>query len=179
MRKSTSISIASRSIKANVSIRLGHLAFQQAFTLVELIGVIIIVGILAVAAIPRFFQRTTFDARSFSDQTLAVLRYAQKSAIAQRRTVCVAFSAPNVVPATVTLTIASTFGGACDVNLKGPNGVEPYSITSVEGVSFTSLTPNVTTNFFTPLGQAGIGHSIQVSGAPQPITIEQETGYVH
>lgn len=151
---------------------------EQGFTLVELVVIMIIVGILAVVVMPRFTAQSTFDARSFSDQTLAALRYAQKTAIAQRRTVCVAFSNAGDSPATITLSIASSFGGACDVGLTGPNGSTPYTIRSPDGVSFSALTPNQTTNSFSALGQAAVRQTIQVSGIPNTITIEQETGYV-
>jgi MSHA pilin protein MshC len=151
---------------------------EHGFTLVELVVTLIIVGILAVVVAPRFQDQSSFDARTFSDKTLAVLRYAQKTAIAQRRTVCVTFSAASVAPATVTLSIAPNFGGACSDSLTGPNGVKPYKITAVDGVSFSALTPNSTTNSFSPLGQAAVGQTIQVSGISNIITIEQETGYV-
>jgi len=153
-------------------------AEESGFTLVELVATLIIVGVLAVVAMPRFFERQTFDARAFSDQTLSILRYAQKAAVAQRRTVCVAFSPANAVPATITLTVASTFDGNCDTDLTGPNRAAPYMITAPVGISFSALNPNVTSNSFSPLGQAGIGQTIQVSGAPNIITIERETGYV-
>lgn len=61
---------------------------ERGFTLVELIVTMIVVGILAVAVIPRFADQSGFDARGFRDGTLSVLRYAQKSAVAQRRQVC-------------------------------------------------------------------------------------------
>ncbi|MGB6054110.1 MAG: type II secretion system protein, partial [Burkholderiaceae bacterium] len=88
---------------------------NSGFTLVELIAVMIIIAVLAVAAIPRFFERQAFDARGFGDATLAMLRYAQKAAIAERRRVCVDFTA-----STVSLRVASAAGAAaCDTDLAG------------------------------------------------------------
>jgi MSHA pilin protein MshC len=54
----------------------------KGFTLVELVVVILLVGIMAVAVVPRFVGRTGFDARGFSDEATAMLRYGQK--LAQR-----------------------------------------------------------------------------------------------
>ena len=110
---------------------------QAGFTLVELVVMIIIIGVLAVAAMPRFFDRTDFDARGFFDATMSTLRYAQKTAVAQRRTVCVTFSAAGAVPASVTLRVASAFGAtSCDTDLAGPTGGVPYTVTAPDGVSF-------------------------------------------
>jgi len=69
---------------------------EGGFTLIELIMVIVMLGILAVFAAPRMFNSEDFYARGFHDETLALLRYAQKTAIAQRRTVCVDFSASSI-----------------------------------------------------------------------------------
>lgn len=65
---------------------------QRGFTLIELIMVMVMLGVLAVFAAPRIFNSDDFYARGFHDETLALLRYAQKTAIAQRRTVCVTFT---------------------------------------------------------------------------------------
>lgn len=152
------------------------------FTLIELVAILLIIGILAAVVGPRFFDREAFDARSFSDQTLATLRYAQKSAIAQRRIVCVTFSGTNVEPATVTLHIEPNFvpnpANPCSSNLSGPNGAGPYTITAPAGISFSALNPNSTANSFDPSGIPAFGQTIQVGGIPDTITIEQETGYV-
>lgn len=142
------------------------------FTLIELIVIMMIVGILAVAAIPRLLDTQTFDARGFHDQTLAALRYAQKSAIAQRRTVCAASTSNSV-----TLTLASVAGSTtCDTNLASPAGSSPFTVTAPSGVTFSSYDSSF---YFTALGQASESPIFQVSGVSQSITVEQETGYVH
>lgn len=71
-------------------------ARTSGFTLLELIVIIGIIGILAVVALPRLQQDEGFKQRAFHDQTLAALRYAQKAAIAQRRTVCVTAGASGL-----------------------------------------------------------------------------------
>jgi MSHA pilin protein MshC len=56
--------------------------FQQGFTITELVMVMVILGILAAFAIPRFADRAPFEARGYFDETLSASRYAQKVAIA-------------------------------------------------------------------------------------------------
>lgn len=144
---------------------------EQGFTLIELIVVMIVIGILAVIVAPRFANRSDFDARGYFDGTLSVLRYAQKTAVAQRRMVCVSFGA-----SAVTLTIASTFGGACDTPLTGTNGVAPYSLAAPTGISFTATPANFS---FLPSGAASLGQNISVSGlSGHSITVVAATGYV-
>lgn len=145
-----------------------------------------IIGILAVAAISRFSGTEDFDRRGFYDETLAALRYAQKVAIAQRRNVCVAFTATTVT--TVTLTIAADAGGASScapgTNLPSPTGAGPFVVTPrITGISFVAAP----TSFqFDALGRPRTGadafiatQTFQVAGLPLNITVEQETGYVH
>lgn len=160
--------------------RRGRCVGQRGFTLIELILVIVMLGILAVYAVPRMFNSSDFNARGFSDETLAMLRYAQKTAIAQRRTVCVAFGA-----STATLRIASTSAvSTCDTNLVGPKGDSPGTITAKTGVTYS---PTPAGLGFDGLGQTlssagavlGAARSIQVGGAANTITVEAATGYVH
>ena len=76
----------------------------RGFTVIELVAVIVVVGIMAAFAAPRFMQNEAFDARTYTDQNLAMLRYAQKLAIAQNRPVF-ALLTPN--------RIALCFTAAC------------------------------------------------------------------
>ncbi len=63
------------------------------FTLVELIVILVILGIVSVAVLPRFVGRLTFDTRGAFDRVAAALRFARQQAVAQRRQVCVAVTA--------------------------------------------------------------------------------------
>jgi MSHA pilin protein MshC len=149
---------------------------QRAFTLVELITVMVIVGILAVVALPRFFDRNVFDSRAYYDQAISTLRYAQKTAVAQHRFVCVAFAADSI-----TLTYDPTSPSpthtvaACTSDLTSPAGVTPYTVTAPSGVTLSGFA-----DFnFDALGRASAAQDITVSGYATHIAVVAETGYVH
>lgn len=169
-----------------VNTRGSRAAGQRGFTLIELIIVIVLMGVLAVVAAPRMINTGDFYARGFHDQTLAYLRYAQKTAIAQRRTVCVSFSNS---PTAVSLTLAATAAtNTCTLALSGPSGASGAAreadLVSKSGVTFSG-TP---TSFnFDGLGQPVSTTTgavvapplIQVVGASKSITVEAVTGFVH
>ncbi len=150
---------------------------QRGLTLVELITVIVILGILAAVVAPRFFDRNVFDSLGFYDQVKSTVRYAQKSAIAQRRFVCVLFPATN----SITLRFGAT--AACvDGVLASPSG-GPYTLIN-NNAAFTILPGN--------FGFSALGRPVDAAGAAltdqQVITVkgyeaasirvEKETGYV-
>jgi MSHA pilin protein MshC len=66
------------------------------FTMVELIIVMILIGILGAIGAARFFSPTGFDAAAFAERSAAMLRYAQKLAIAQNRPVYVLASVQGI-----------------------------------------------------------------------------------
>ena len=142
------------------------------FSLVELVTVMVVLGVLAAVAVPHLSgTRQTFDDLGFYDSTKAILRYAQKTAIAKRRVVCVAFTAT-----TVTLTFASAAGSAvCDANVTGPGGENPYTITAGSATTFAPIPANAT---FNSLGQPNAGQVITIAGGIAPITVNTDTGYV-
>lgn len=149
---------------------------QCGFTMVELITIMVIVGILAAVAVPRFFDRNTFDSRGFYDQVISTLRYAQKSAVAQHRFVCVVI-AGNVVTLTYDPTpiSAAHSTAACSMPLPSLTGQGSYTVFAPT----TDVTVSDASFNFDALGKPSATQSITVSGNAIAITVEAETGYVH
>ena len=143
-------------------------AFQSGFTITELVVVIILVGVLAAVVAPLLSTSAVNEIRFYSE-TQAFLRYAQKTAIAQRRNVCVSFTAT-----TVSATVATSFGGACAGSLVGPGGVSPYSVTAQNNAGF-SATPTAFT--FDANGVPNNPQTLLIAGS-NSIVIEAGSGYV-
>lgn len=145
------------------------------FTMTELVVVIVIVGILAAVVLPRFLGGSGFEERALRDETVAALRYAHKSAIAARRTVCGVFSTSSA-----SFRVASNFGAAdCSVgsDLEGPKG--GALAVAMEGQSYSVYPPAGVV--FRADGSLSMAVTIAVAGLPAAleIRVEAETGYVH
>jgi MSHA pilin protein MshC len=135
----------------------------------ELIAVLLITSILAVVAVPRL-STSMFDEVRFYDETMAALRYAQRSATTSQRTVCVTFTATSL-----SLTYSSAYAPpSCDTVLKPPGGTAQYVVTAPSASSYSAAS-----NFsFNLLGAPSAGQTINFSSG-QSITVEVNTGYVH
>src|SRR3569623_1908 len=110
------------------------------FTLVELIVTMMIIGILAITAIPRFSGSSATDQRGFYDETLAALRYAQKTAIAQRRNVCITLASNSA-----SLSIANNSGAS-----QTCTGVGSTALASLSGNGAFVVTGRNSTVFSPP-----------------------------
>jgi len=157
---------------------------QRGFTLAELIIVLVLISILAAVAVPRMFDMEQFSARGTRDFVGASLRYAQKSAIAMRRNVCVSIAATQ---------LSITYAGSSGVNQACPSGnalVNPGNGLPYDHSSnaLPAKAPVATTASLifdaqgrplsapsTPMSSA---LSISVTGHATPLIIEPETGTV-
>lgn len=138
------------------------------FTLTELVVVIIIATILSAFAIARINTRE-FDSEGYANRAAAMIRYAQKLAISQRRTVWVVISGNAL---SLCYGDAACGGGA----VREPPGTNAFSYAAPSGVTLTG-----TTFSFDPLGKPSAGGSVTVTdgATPHTLTIEAGTGYVH
>lgn len=162
--------------------------------MVELIIVMALVGILGAIATSRFFDRRGFDADAFADQTRALLRYAQKTAIARNTPVHVqlddnrialCYEAPkgNCAPDDRLAAPAAGVGGkASETHCQDERW---YCIGLPEGVQ-VSLSAPLTEFSFDALGRPvapggtfdGLAMTIASPGESRTVTVNQETGYV-
>lgn len=152
---------------------------SRGFTLVELVTIMILIGILAVVALPNLSQTQGFDATSFRDRVAASLRYAQKAAVAKRRMVCATVAADGL---SLTLTVAAAFGaGACANAMAGPDGANPAAVSPGAAVT---LTP-ATTLHFQPSGSVtsnaagtNVANFVLTVTGQAPIAVIGATGHV-
>lgn len=120
---------------------------SRGFTMVELIVVMIIVGILAVSAMPRMSSGMAFRSAEFRDEVIAALRYAQKTATSHRRLVCATLTEKTLA---LSIDNSSPKDGLCDVALPVP-GVAAGQL-SAQQDGFGSA-PSPAVMFFQPDGR--------------------------
>ena len=151
---------------------------QVAFSLVELTATLAIIGILAAFAIPRMSDRTGFASRGAFDQAQALVRYAQKLAIAQRRS-------PPATPVFIVVTPAqlrACYDIACAAPVLDPASGAPLLLDAPPGVAFAPSSAFSFDGSGSPslAGQLAINvNSSGVGDVNRTFYVEAGTGYVH
>ncbi len=145
------------------------------YTLVELVTVIVILGILATFAVPRFADHQVFEERGFYEEVVAALRYGQKIAVGSGCPVQI-----NIDASGYALTQQTVLANRCDpgdvsyaVPVLFPDG-QAAAGTTPAGVT---LGPVVTYQF-DGLGQTDLGSDLTVSIGSWSLIVQAQSGYV-
>lgn len=145
------------------------------FTLVELVVIISVIGVLATVSASRFANGDVFETRGNAGLVSATLRYAQKTAIAQRRSVYVVYQATT--PASLRL----CFNIDCSQTVINPEDGNPYAF-----VFSKSVQVNASNMGFDSLGRPvpNQGATFVLTNSRTPsqvmtVSVEQDSGYIH
>jgi len=136
----------------------------RGYSLAELAIVIVIAAIMAALAIPQFNQ-PQIDATWYHEQVRAGVRYAQRTAVAQRRPVFVLVEAgPR---------LALCYADPCGARVTELATGNIFVLNAPTGLA---LSISASPLSFNGLGQPSSGATVNVGG--KLVTINAETGYV-
>ena len=145
------------------------------FTLVELVVVIVILGILAAFAAPRFFSNTTFMTRGYYEELAAALKYAQKLAVSSGCPVRVTVAAGSYVARQQT-----ALAGSCNpADASFPTAVALADGQTLAGTAPSGVTavPAVTLTF-DALGRTNLAGDQAIAVGPFTMTVRAGSGFV-
>jgi len=150
-------------------------AFNAGFTIVELVLVLVIVGILAALAGPRFIGNSTFEERGYYNEIANVVRYAQKVAVATGCPVRVGLTAT-----TYELRQQAAIGGHCDT----ADATYPVPVLLADGQTVNGTAPSGITAsppltlVYDALGRTNLGSDQTITVGSWSLVIEADSGLV-
>ena len=150
----------------------------RGFTMVELIAVLLLMGVLAVVAMPRLDGALAMRSAAWRDQVKAALLHASSLSQGHRRLVCVTLATGEARLAIASANPAS----ACNTPLPGPDGDVRWA---VDGNGFALSVSPAGALYFQPdgritsdgAGASAVNASITISGE-SAIALRGETGHV-
>ena len=137
--------------------------YNQGFTLIELVVVILLIGIIGFVAGPRFVKTDVFAERRAADEILSALRFTQQMAMARGGGIQLRLSANNYV-------VEETD----NTPLQSPDRSGPYNKALPDGV-----TAGAATIAFDGLGAPVPNADASLTIGSLSITVEADTGYAH
>lgn len=153
----------------------GRRSAEAGFTLVELVVVLVVLGLLAAVAVPRWFDAGVFEERAWFDELGSALRYARVVAIG------------SGCPVRVTLTSTSyalhqqnAAAGHCDP----ADSAWPVTVVLVDGEPATGTAPAgvvqgpATTFVIDAAGRTSLAADLLVSVNTRTFTVHAGSGYV-
>jgi MSHA pilin protein MshC len=160
--------------------------YNLGFTIIELVMVLVIVGVMAVVAGPKFFSTIDYDRRVYYDEVLNSIRYARKLAVATNGHIQVDLTSTNITLRKRSEGSNCTTGTTFDEIVDPANRASGYVKTAPGSITliFSANWPI----YFNGLGQAlrvsdctvlpnGANGTVMVVGG-DTVTVTGETGFV-
>jgi MSHA pilin protein MshC len=157
--------------------------YNLGFTIIELVMVLVIVGIMAIVAGPKFFSTVDYDRLVYYDEVLNSIRYARKLAIATNAHIQI-----NLTSTSITLR-RRTEGSNCTTGTT----FSPITDPATRTIGYVKTAPDPVTLIFSPnwpIYFNGLGQAMSVSDCTvvatgtvtivngNTVTVSGETGFV-